>query len=71
MLVTPVIAPLTFAVPLKLCPQIVRAVVSLVAVEAELALPDSDPLKVVLVMELNPVIVEGKYISTLPDPLTE
>lgn len=49
----------------------VRVLVSLVAVDAELALPDSEPLKVVLVMELNPVIVEGKYIPTLPDPLTE
>ena len=68
---TPVRLPLTFAVPLKLCPQMVRVLVSLVAVDAELALPDSEPLKVVLVMELNPVIVEGKYIFTLPDPLTE
>lgn len=65
---TPVRLPLTFAVPLKSCPQMVRVLVSLVAVDAELALPlrepvsvpDSPPLNVALPPK---VLVELRFVS--------
>lgn len=65
---TPVRLPLTFAVPLKLCPQMVRVLVSLVAVDAELALPDSEPVNVPDSPPLNvalpeKVLVELRFVS--------